>query len=67
VTAPVIAHGTFETGQGPDGRERAAFELTAEIDRREFGICWQNKMPNGLDAVGGKVKLDVSLQLVKEN
>jgi polyisoprenoid-binding protein YceI len=66
VTAPVVARGTVETGQDPNGGERVAFDLTAEIDRREFGLTWQSKMPNGLDAVGWAVKLDVQIQLVKE-
>ena len=66
VTAPVVARGTVETGQDPNGGERVAFDLTAQIDRREFGLTWQNKMPNRLDAVGWAVKLDVQIQLVKE-
>jgi polyisoprenoid-binding protein YceI len=66
VTAPVTATGTFESGQDPNGIDRVAFELTAEIDRRDFGVAWQSQMPNGLDAVGWTVKIDIQLQFVKQ-
>ncbi|MDA0183408.1 YceI family protein [Solirubrobacter phytolaccae] len=66
-TRPVTARGELATGQDPSGGERVAFDLKAQIDRREFGIDWQQKLPNGADAVGWNVALEVQLQLVKQD
>jgi polyisoprenoid-binding protein YceI len=65
VTKPVTATGTYAAGADPYGNERVAFELTTAIDRREFGLNWQNQLPNGGDAVAWDVTLIVNLQLVK--
>jgi polyisoprenoid-binding protein YceI len=65
VTKAVTATGSYAAGDDPYGNERVAFELTTAVDRREFGINWQNKLPNGGDAVAWDVTLSVNLQLVK--
>jgi polyisoprenoid-binding protein YceI len=65
VTKPVTATGTYAAGDDPYGNERVAFELTTSVDRREFGLNWQNQLPNGGDAVAWDVTLTVNLQLVK--
>lgn len=64
-TKPVTATGTYAAGNDPYGNERVAFELQAKVDRREFGLNWQNQLPNGGDAVAWDVTLTVDLQLVK--
>ena len=66
-TRPVVARGEFATGQDPRGGERVALDLTAEINRGNYGIDWQQKLPNGADAVGWEVKLTVQLQLLKQS
>lgn len=66
ITKPVTAKGTFAAGPDAFGGERAAFELEAAIDRREFGLAWQNQLPDGSDALGWDVTLTVDLQLVKQ-
>jgi polyisoprenoid-binding protein YceI len=66
VTKPVTATGSFATGNDAFGGERAFFVLSATVDRREFGLNWQNQLPNGNDALAWSVTLDVDLQLVKQ-
>jgi polyisoprenoid-binding protein YceI len=65
-TKPVVAKGTFSAGPDAFGNERASFELSTTIDRREFGLNWQNALPNGADALAWDVVLSVDLQFVKQ-
>jgi polyisoprenoid-binding protein YceI len=64
-TKSVVATGSFNAGPDAFGNERANFELEATIDRREFGLNWQNALPNGADALAWDVTLKVDLQFVK--
>jgi polyisoprenoid-binding protein YceI len=64
-TKSVVAKGSFNAGPDAFGNDRANFELTATIDRREFGLNWQNALPNGSDALAWDVALTVDLQFVK--
>jgi polyisoprenoid-binding protein YceI len=66
ITKPVTATGSIAAGADPYGNERVAFELAAKVDRREFGLNWQNELPTGGDAVAWDVTLTVELQLVKQ-
>ncbi len=65
-TKQVVAKGEFAPGQDAFGNDRAQFELTTTVDRREFGINWQNQLPNGNDALDWNVEISVSLTLVKQ-
>jgi polyisoprenoid-binding protein YceI len=64
-TKPVVAKGQFNAGQDAFGNDRASFELSTTVDRREFGLNWQNALPNGNDALAWDVTLTVDLQFVK--
>jgi polyisoprenoid-binding protein YceI len=66
ITKPVTATGNYAAGADPYGNERVAFELTTTVDRREFGLNWQNALPNGNDSLAWDVALNVDLQLVKQ-
>jgi polyisoprenoid-binding protein YceI len=66
ISKPVTATGTFAAGADPFGNDRVAFELEAKVDRREFGLNWQNQLPTGADALAWDVTLVVDLQLVKQ-
>jgi polyisoprenoid-binding protein YceI len=66
VTKSVVAKGNAAAGADPFGGERVAFELSTTVDRREFGLNWQNALPNGNDALAWDVTLTVDLQLVKQ-
>ena len=65
-TKPVTATGTYAAGPDAFGNERVAFELETVIDRREFGLGWQNQLPDGSEALAWDVTLTVDLQLIKK-
>lgn len=54
-----------ENGQDPWGNERVGFEVEGTIDRREFGLDWNQILPNGNVLVANEVKLIVSVSAVK--
>jgi polyisoprenoid-binding protein YceI len=66
VTKSVTATGTYASGGDAFGNERVAFELQTTVDRREFGIVWQNQLPDGSDALAYDVTISADLQLVKQ-
>ena len=47
-----------------DGHERIAFEATGEVDRRDFGIKW-NENVAGTDLVGNTVEITVAIEAVR--
>lgn len=63
VTRPVRASGTYAQGIGLAGKEVLGFDLQASIDRRDYGLSWQAPLPNGGDALGWDVRLEVHLEL----
>ena len=66
VTRPATLRGTI-TGPKTDpyGNERYGLKLETAIDRTEFGITWNNDMPNGTKALADEVTLKADLSLVK--
>jgi polyisoprenoid-binding protein YceI len=64
---PVAARGTI-SGPHTDiaGNEKVGVELEATVDRRDFGLDWNAELPAGGFALSNDVKLEVSLELVKE-
>jgi polyisoprenoid-binding protein YceI len=66
ITKPVTATGTFSAGGDAFGNERVAFEIETTVDRRDFGIVWQNKLPDGSDSLANDVTISADLQLVKQ-
>jgi polyisoprenoid-binding protein YceI len=66
ITNPVTAKGTYAAGPDAFGNERVAFELETTVDRRDFGIVWQNQLPDGSDALAYDVTISADLQLVKQ-
>lgn len=67
VTKPVTATGTYSAGPDAFGNNRVGFELETTVDRREFGLNWQNPLPNGSDSLAWRVVVSVDLQLVEES
>ena len=53
-------------GQDPWGKERAGFSATAEIDRREWGLKWNQAIETGGVLVANRVKIEVEVQFVAE-
>jgi polyisoprenoid-binding protein YceI len=66
-TRPVTATGTYHAPVvGLDNRLRGALELSATVDRRDWGLDWQAPLPSGGDALGNEVQLTAHLELVEE-
>lgn len=53
-------------GQDPWGGRRAGFEATTEIDRREWGLKWNQALETGGVLVANKVKIELAVQAVKQ-
>jgi len=50
----------------PFGHERAGFEFTGEINRKDFGLNWSATTEAGGLVVADKVKLFVNLEFIKQ-
>jgi polyisoprenoid-binding protein YceI len=67
VSREVEASGTYQPAVAdPFGKVRAALQLIATIDRRDWGMDWQHELPKGGDVLGWEVELTVDLALVAE-
>lgn len=67
VTRPVEMDATYEGGgTDPWGGERAAFSAETTIDRREFGLEWNQALETGGILVGNEVRIHLDVQAVKE-
>lgn len=53
-------------GTDPWGKERAGFSAHTEIDRREWGLKWNQTMETGGVLVANRVRVDVEVQFVKQ-
>lgn len=56
------------TGRQTDsqGKERIGFEGELELDRRKFGLAYNKRLDNGGLVVGNEIKIDLSLEAVRE-
>ena len=53
-------------GKDPWGKERAGFSGHTELDRREWGLRWNQAIETGGVLVANKVRIEVEVQFVKE-
>jgi len=66
VTKPIELIGTAaENGQDPWGNDRVGFEVEGKIDRREFGLNFNQPLANGTFLISNEVKIVVSVSAVK--
>jgi polyisoprenoid-binding protein YceI len=66
VTQPIILFGRVaEGGEDPWGNQRIGFEVEATVDRTDFGVSFNQTLPNGQPLVANDVKLVVSVSAVK--
>jgi len=49
-----------------EGHERIAFQATGAVDRRDFGITW-NEMVAGMELVGNNVDITIGIEAVRIN
>ena len=65
-TKPITLDVTYEgTGIDPWGGERLGFSADAKIDRREFGLTWNQALEAGGVLVSNDIKLHIDAQLVR--
>lgn len=67
VARPVLAVGHFSPPRRAAFGEVVGIDLGATIDRRDFGFDWQAEMPDGGDAVGWEVEVNIDLLLLKDD
>ena len=66
VTKPITLDVEFEgETKDPWGGERVGFSATGKIDRREFGLTWNQALETGGVVVGNEVKISLEVQAVK--
>ena len=55
-------------GRGPDpwGKERAGFSARTEIDRRDWGLKWNQVIETGGVLVANRVRIEAEVQFVRE-
>ena len=53
-------------GQDPWGKTRAGFSFRTEIDRREWGLKWNQAIETGGVLVANKVRIEGEVQFVKD-
>jgi polyisoprenoid-binding protein YceI len=65
---PVTLEATFEgIGQDPWGKQRSGFSARTEIDRREWGLRWNQALETGGVLVGHAVKIEIEAQAIKQS
>jgi len=60
-----VTHGG--TVEDPYGQTKAGFEVSGEINRKEFGLSWSAVTEAGNLVVSENVKLNISVQFTKES
>jgi polyisoprenoid-binding protein YceI len=67
VTQRVEGRGTL-TGPTTDigGNERIGIDLETTVDRTAYGLDWNAPLPNGGLVVANEVKLEIALELARE-
>jgi polyisoprenoid-binding protein YceI len=53
-------------GKDPWGKQRAGFSAHAELDRREWGLRWNQAIETGGVLVANKVRIDIEAQFVRD-
>jgi polyisoprenoid-binding protein YceI len=65
---PVTLEATFEgIGKDPWGKQRSGFAARTEIDRREWGLKWNQALEAGGVLVANSVKIEIEAQAVKHD
>jgi polyisoprenoid-binding protein YceI len=67
-TMEVVLDCVFEgRGQDPWGKERAGFSGSTEIDRREWGLRWNQAIETGGVLVANRVRIELEVQFVRDD
>lgn len=54
--------GTVDTGRGV----KAGFKLVGKLNRKDYGLTWENKVPTGELVVGDVVEINCKIELDKQ-
>ena len=66
VTRPTVLRVTSEGHvRDPWGNDRAGFSATTRIDRRAFGLVWNQALETGGVVVGDEVKISIDVELTR--
>lgn len=66
VTRPVVLDVSLEgRSKDPWGGDRAGFSATTKIDRRDFGLVWNQALETGGVLVGNDIKISLEVEAVK--
>ena len=66
-TMEVVLDCVFEgRGTDPWGKERAGFSAQTEIDRRDWGLKWNQVIETGGVLVANRVRIEAEVQFVKQ-
>jgi polyisoprenoid-binding protein YceI len=66
VTRPITLDVDFEGAtKDPWGGERVGFSANGKIDRRDFGLTWNQALETGGVVVGNDIKISLEVQAVK--
>jgi polyisoprenoid-binding protein YceI len=61
----VVLKGQFHgIGKDREGKDRIAFDAATKVDRRDFGIAW-NEMVEGTKTIGDDVEITIALEAVR--
>lgn len=63
VTLPVTYLGSMKD---PSGKERASFELSTKLNRKDYGINWNKALDSGGFMLSDDVDVTISLETVKK-
>jgi polyisoprenoid-binding protein YceI len=64
---PVTLSGQYRgIARDAEGRERIAFEAAGKVDRRDFGIDW-NESVGGAELIGNEVEITIGIEAVRVN
>lgn len=67
-TMEVVLDCQFEGhGKDPWGKERGGFTVKGEIDRREWGLKWNQAIETGGVLVANKVRIEAEVQFVRQD
>jgi len=66
-TREVTLDAVYEgSGKDPWGGERVSFSATTKLDRRNFGLTWNQALETGGLLVGNEIKISLEIQAVRQ-
>jgi polyisoprenoid-binding protein YceI len=66
VTRPVTLAAEFEgNGKDPWGNERIGFSASTSVNRKDFGLTWNQALETGGVLVGEKIEIALDVQAIK--